>query len=797
MKTKFEWLMLILFGIISFNVKAQHPSGVVTGKVMDNAKGEPLFNVSVLLSNNRNKAVFSTLSDENGRFYLSKIDSGVYTLSLRSLGYENYANTQIVVRENTVPDSIIVQLIPAFTALEEVSVSASTLKPFVENKDGIMIVNVAKNPLSAGDNALDILLRSPGISEQNGGLNFRGKTVNVLIEGKLLYLDESELKNMLNSMPANSIEKIEIMANPPAKYDANGGSVINIILKKSKRNGLNGSVLSGFGSGIYSKWVEGINVFYRSKKLNLFGGYDFESSKQYINTDRKLASSNFSMMQEERETRAKKNNSFKLGFEYDLSVGSKIGFSYLGINNGLEGLGDVKSNTYLSEIKKDSSSISRIANNGYVNNNLSMYYSLKIDSTGRQLSFNAGYTDNNKRRNDDLRDRIEGNYLGKPFLNSNIRANTNSYSTSLDYVHPTPIGKFEIGVKYQDNRSDNANNWNKYDGNQWLSDSTKSNHFTYREYISAGYVSYSKVFSTKYSLRVGLRAENTLADGLLQETNQRITRDYLNIFPNVSFQYTKNVNHIFALDYRRSIDRFGFNILNPFVSYIGQNLYSQGNSNIQPQINNNVELTYTLKNNYMLGMSYTRTENAVAAIYLQRNGATISTFENQKYADLFYVYVNGSHAIVPEWTITADLGTGFLEYATNNNLTGIYNSKWSYRFELNNSIQLNNSWSIQLNGVLFGPYSTGFYKVKQNLTTTFGIGKTVMNNRGNLNLAVKDIFNTDRQITYFENNGLLTNQSVKKESRFITMTFSYRFGNKKVKPSKVKLKSEVENRINE
>lgn len=797
MKTKLELLILFSFWIIGFNVKAQHPSGIVLGKVMDNSKGEALRNVSVLLSNNHNKTVFSTLSDENGKFYLSKIDSGVYTLTLRSIGYENYIDSQLMVRESVSPDSIIVQLLPTFTALEEVSVSASIVKPFIENRDGIMTVNVAKNPLSAGDNAFDILLRSPGVSEQNGGLNFRGKTVNVLIEGKLLHLDENELKNMLNSMPANSIDRIEIMANPPAKYDANGGSLINIILKKSKRNGLNGSILSGFGSGTYSKWVEGINLFYRSKRLNVFGSYDFESSKLYVNTDRKISSSNFSMIQDDRETRDKKNNSFKLGFEYDLSANSKIGLSYGGINNGLESLGTVNSNTYFSDIKKDSSSISRVANNTYVNNNLGFYYFLKIDSTGKQLSFNVDYTDNNKRRNDDLKNNTEDNYLSKPFLNSNIITNTSSYSSSLDYVHPTAIGKFEIGLKYQSNLSDNANNWNKYDGKQWVSDSAKSNHFIYYEYISAGYLSYSKVFSTKYSLRVGLRAENTVADGLLQETNERITRDYLNIFPNVSFQYTKNVNNIFALEYRRSIDRFGFNILNPFVSYIGQNLYSQGNSNIQSQINNNLEFTYTLKNNYALGISYTRTENAVAAIYLPRNGATISTFENQKYADLFYVYINGSHSIVPEWTINMDVGTGFLEYASNNNLTGIYNSKWSYRFELNNSIQLSNNWTIQLNGVFFGPYSTGFYKVEQNLTTTFGIAKTIMNNRGSLNLAVKDIFNTDKQTTYFENNGLFTNQSVKKESRFLTMTFSYRFGNKKAKPSKVKLKSELENRINE
>ena len=797
MKTKLELLILIIFWIICFNVKAQHPSGVVLGKVMDNGKGEALQSVSVLLSNNHNKTVFSTLSDENGKFYLIKIDSGVYTLTLRSIGYENYINSQLMVRENISPDSIIIQLLPTFTALEEVSVSASIVKPFIENRDGIMTVNVAKNPLSAGDNAFDILLRSPGVSEQNGGLNFRGKTVNVLIEGKLLHLDENELKNMLNSMPANSIDRIEIMANPPAKYDANGGSLINIILKKSKRNGLNGSILSGFGSGTYSKWVEGINLFYRSKRLNVFGSYDFESSKLYVNTDRKISFSNFSMIQDDRETRDKKNNSFKWGFEYDLSANSKVGLSYGGINNGLESLGTVNSNTYLSDIKKDSSSISRVANNTYINNNLGFYYFLKIDSTGKQLSFNVDYTNNNKRRNDDLKNNTENNYLSKPFLNSNIITNTSSYSTSLDYVHPTAIGKFEIGLKYQSNLSDNANNWNKYDGKQWVSDSTKSNHFIYHEYISAGYLSYSKVFSTKYSLRVGLRAENTVADGLLQETNERITRDYLNVFPNVSFQYTKNVNNIFALEYRRSIDRFGFNILNPFVSYIGQNLYSQGNSNIQSQINNNLEFTYTLKNNYALGISYTRTENAVTAIYLPRNGATISTFENQKYADLFYVYINGSHSIVPEWTINMDVGTGFLEYASNNNLTGIYNSKWSYRFELNNSIQLSNNWTIQLNGVFFGPYSTGFYKVDQNLTTTFGIAKTIMNNRGSLNLAVKDIFNTDKQTTYFENNGLFTNQSVKKESRFLTMTFSYRFGNKKAKPSKVKLKSEVENRINE
>jgi Outer membrane protein beta-barrel family/CarboxypepD_reg-like domain len=797
MKTKFELLILIIFWVVSFSIKAQHPRGFVIGKVIDNTKGEALFNVSVLLSNNANMAVFSTISDENGRFFMSKIDSGVYTLTLRSMGYESYINSQWSVKETIYPDSIIVRLLPIVTTLDEVAVTATSWKLFTEMVDGKIIVNVAKNPLSTGDNAFDILLRSPGISEQSGSLSFRGKTVNVLIGGKLLHLDEGELKNMLNSMPANSIENIEIIANPPAKYDSNGGSLINIILRKSKRNGLNGSIMSGIGSGIYTKWVEGINLYYRSKKLNVFGGYDFESSKQYVNTERSITFKQNLLLQNDHETRDKNNNSYKFGFDYDINNANKIGVVYRGFLNKNNIVGNNNSNTFINLLKIDSSLIDKVANNVSQNDNIGMYYNLKIDSTGKQLSLGADYTEYTKKRTDNLFNNRVYNDSKIPYLNSNSMIGTSSFSMSLDYVHPTTIGKFEVGLKFQKNESDNKNSWEKYNGTQWILDTTKSNHFIYHEKINAAYLSYSKVFSTKYSLRLGLRTEQTIADGLLEETNERIVRDYVNVFPNVSFQYTKNVNNVFSLEYRRSIDRFGFNILNPFVSYIGQNLYSQGNSNIQSQINNNVEFTYTLKNNYALGISYTRTENAVAAMYLQRNGATISTFENQKYADLFYVYIYGSHSIIPEWTINADLGTGFLEYETNNNITGIYNSKWSYRFELNNSIQLNNNWSIQLNGVFFGPYSTGFYKVDQNLTTTFGIAKTIMNSRGSLNLAVKDIFNTDKQTTYFENNNLYTNQSIKKESRFLTMTFSYRFGNKKVKPSKAKLKNEVENRINE
>jgi len=207
--------------------------------------------------------------------------------------------------------------------------------------------------------------------------------------------------------------------------------------------------------------------------------------------------------------------------------------------------------------------------------------------------------------------------------------------------------------------------------NDWLTDSTKTNHFIYKENVNAAYVNLNKTIK-RFNFILGIRAEETNISGNLVNTHTVNKKHYLNIFPNISFEYAKNLDNVLDISYRKSIQRFGFNIVNPFIIYQSQYAYYQGNSNIQPEIDHNLEVSYSYKQSLVFGSSYTHGINALAPVYLKgTDKQVISTFDNLKSSDLFYVYVDFTRPITAWWNIYISGGTGFLKYNTaTSSLTG-------------------------------------------------------------------------------------------------------------------------------
>ncbi|WP_419802296.1 outer membrane beta-barrel protein [Mucilaginibacter sp.] len=785
---------------------ARQKAATLTGSVKDSLTRQGLPHATIVVTNMLTSVSVNTISSDKGNFTISHLQPGKYQLKVLYVGYNTFTKSQITIGDKQQSVELEVYMCLQIKSLKSVVISAKVAKPFITLGGGKITLNVAQSPLSAGSNAYDILLKAPGVVEQNNVLSFRTKSVNVLIDDKPTHLSDEELKEMLSSMPAGSIDKIEILPNPSARYDAQAGSIINIKLAKNKNYGLNGSLTLGLGTGRFLKYNNGLNLNYRSEKLNFYGAYDFQHTKQYYDNkfNREIdASSN--ILQHEYEIRSRNNNAYRLGFDYDVNKHNSFGIGFKGYTNYRSKTATTVSNL-VHATENDSSSV--VHTNGsakVLNPAINVYYKGILDSSGKSLTINADYFNYNKKWQDnfatDYFDRQGNPNQPTYFLRDNSPAHIHTYSFSADYSQPSSIGKIEAGVKSQFTVSENDISWQQLVGSDWMTDNGKTNTFIYKENVNAAYINLNKTIK-QFNLVLGVRAEQTNVSGDLVNTNTVNKKNYLNIFPNISFEFVRNLDNVLDISYRKSIQRFGFNIVNPFVIYQSQYAYYQGNSNIQPEIDHNLEVSYSYKQSLVFGSSYTHGTNALAPVYLKGNDKqVISTFDNLRSSDLFYVYADFTHPVTAWWNIYISGGTGFLKYNTaTSSLSGQNNNaSWSYLFQTENTFKFNNNWAAELNANYRGPYTSGIYKAARNFTTGTGISKGIFKNRANIKLAVQDIFNTDKQDQKINYQGVMMNVVNKAETRFFNMAISWKFGNRNIKARKqaaISTSDDIKQRVN-
>jgi len=785
MKTLSILIAFLLAGITSF---AQQKNNDLVGVVADSLKQIGLPNASVHILNTTDTThAATTTSDAQGIFRFSNLPDGKYTYTVTFVGYEKYTGN-ITLNHATPTPPFPVFLTAATKKLAAVTVTAAALKPFITQSLDKMTLNVAQSPLAAGGNAWDVLLRAPGVTEQNSNLNLQGKSINVLIDGRPTNLSGEDLKNYLTTLPANSIDKVEIISNPSAKYDAQGGSVINIKLLKNKNFGTNGTITAGIGTGKYLKDNAGISLNYRNKKINLYGSYDYQYNKQYYdNVSNRMVDANTSIVQDEYDIRKRNNHSYKAGLDYDINKNTSFGVLLRGSTNFRDR--DVTNHSVVTTAGNNTDSSSNVYTQGYArffNPSVNVYYKTTFDSA-KELTINADYFNYNKQWNDDFTTHYydkTGMESQQPFLlRDNSPANNTIRSITADYTQPSKIGKWEAGVKTAFTTTDNNVLWEQQAGNKWTTDSTKTNHFIYKENINAAYISFSKTIK-KYSIQAGVRAEQTNTEGNSVTLNQTTKNSYLNVFPNLAVQYSKSAMQQFGLSYRRSIQRFGYDIVNPFIVYQSQYSYSQGNPYIQPMLMNSIEFSHSYKYQVFTKLGYTHISDVLAPVYKQApsGNAIISSYDNLNSADVYSGSVTWMKSLLKGKWISVNTGGAF--YAKYNAASQA-NAKVTGFFSTNNTFSLPHQVKAELSGSYYSPIASGVYLIHPMYSVNGGLSVPVMKSKGSLAFNVTDIFNT--QVMKIDvTQGVNIHYNNKAESRFVNLVFTYKFGNNKVKASKTR-----------
>ena len=732
----------------------------IRGKVTD-IRGDamPFVTISVLAQDST--LITGAITDEEGQWEVDVPGNVSPIIQASYVGYQTaFGGPNFMLLEET-------------EVLQEVAVKAK--KPLIERQMDKLVVNVSASPLSAGSNGNDILRRAPGVRiDKDGNITVNGKAVEIYVDGKPSYLSGQQLKAMLDGTDGNMIEKIEIMSNPSAKYDASGqGGIINIKMKRNMMKGFNGLLSAAYGGMYYGdvkRYLQmdmvSLNLNYRGEKTYTFG----QLTQVYANND-----CDYESYRKTPTLESYSISGYDIGFQYYMmKVGNDwyidsvntLGFilqvPYMQMNQGIV---DGRNHAYVIQGTDTARSYTH-SNNSLrapqhtANLNFTHTFSEALE---RELTVNIDYNRyNNQAHNDQETEFVGVNTLG---LDIHSRQVVDIYSGKLDFQTKFwKTGMIECGVKYGLSSTNNTMTTDSLLNGKLIS-STPSN-FRYDEHVAAAYISVGKQFGEHWSVKLGLRGEYTYSHGDWQSADSVTNKSYFDPFPTAYVGYTSSpLGKIqqpigVSASYTRRIKRPSYWMLNPFVNYIDAYSYQVGNTELTPEINNDVEvhfswtqylnMTFNFAHTQDMfsqrvtilpsGMSYTQWSNFGTCT---THGGNISLTELPlvpKYA----TDEKGQKTVQGAWlALTVNAGwLHFINRSYEKTAEGapVYESRSHYGYVGGTlSAYLPKDWTMTFDGNWSSPMLTGYERQESGYFLSFGLRKTWMAKGLIFNLNVQDL----------------------------------------------------------
>ncbi|HZY37092.1 MAG TPA: outer membrane beta-barrel family protein [Mucilaginibacter sp.] len=769
-------------------------TGTVSGILKDET-GKPMDYATVsLLKAQDSTVVKGTLSNETGAYTFDRIPTGTYIIKATEVGYSKTVSNAFTLVAGSLNVNVpVLKMQPASHSLSTVNVTAA--KPLIEHKVDMTVMNVANSVLAAGNSAMDILERAPGVSvDKDDNISLKGKQgVTVMINDKLTYLSATQLATLLRSTDGNTIQSIEIITNPSAKYDAAGNSgIINIKLKKNKQAGTNGSVTLGAGYGKYGKDNETLNLNHKEGNLNIYGTFSHNDNKRFQDiglmriitdsTGHKTYFNQFTNLPE-----IDHDNSYRLGADYDLSSKNTIGFLVSGYFNGEDDDNDTR--TYIgqnfAEVDSSLHTISPI-HQTYHNIAFNLNDSWKLDTLGQELSADLDYS---KFANGSVAGYTTDFFLPdgsmqhpEAFLGNITPSNIDIRTAKIDYTKPLGKSlKFETGLKFSDVKTTN----DLLQADSLNAAYIDNNRFVYDEKIDAGYINFNRDFKN-YSVQAGLRAEYTSSSAVGDSANtvKDIPRHYLDFFPSLFINHTINDKNEISLSYSRRIDRPQYDNLNPFVYHLDPYTYQKGNPYLKPQYTNNFELNYTYNKNITLTLGYSRTTDVITEIPGTDPATKVSfvTNDNLQTQNAYNINLYAPYTVTKWWEGNVNI-TGFYLGFVSNNLEGqnLNNGQAAYQVRATETFTPVSGYKFEVTSNYQSALVYGLFNVKPQYSTDAGVSHSFAGKKANIKFSVSDVFNqrTNNVTSFYANNYLIINQ--KRETQVARLTFTYNFGNSKIK----------------
>ncbi|MCK0130918.1 TonB-dependent receptor family protein [Flavobacteriaceae bacterium F08102] len=789
-----NFILYFLTILTFFAANAQAPSAKIQikGKVLDKETKEPLEYATIVLTPINGGAVTGGLTDSAGNFKI-EVDKGVYNISIEYLSFKSYKlqNKQL----DTDFDMGTISLEIDSETLDEIELIAE--KTTVEIKLDKKIYNVGKDLTVRGGTVSDVLDNVPSVSvDVEGNVALRGNdNVRILINGKpsgLVGLNSSEA---LRQLPADAIEKVEVITSPSARYDAEGtAGILNIILRRSKLQGLNGSVT--VNTGIPTAAGISGNINYRVGDFNFFttSGYSYKNSPGKSFTDKEffgIAPTPSTFLREDKETkRIRKGLNTNFGIEWYLNESTSITGSVFYKDSNNEN--NTTTNSKFTNTDGQINLSQRF--DPELEDDKTIQYSLNIDKKfkkeGHSLVADFQYENSNEDENSLI------NEGGLDIERVNTDENQERILAQTDYV--LPLGEnsqFEAGYKGNFNTldTDYAVEFRNETTNEFELDENISNRLIYKEYVNAFYTQYGAKIN-KLSILLGLRLENTKVTINQVTTNDKNVKNYNELFPTINLGYEINEKQSITLGYNRRLRRPRSYFINPFPSRSSTTTIFQGNPNLDPTFSNAVDFGYLNrlgKITLNTSIYYQHSTNVISFVE-EPTGVMAQLPNGDEVPEIrrFPLNLDSSDRYGFEFTLTynptrswkMDGNFNFFESNTKGenslgeNLDN-KNTSWSAKF--NNKLTLPGQIEWQTKLSYRGPQEDAQNKRKGIFSTDLAFSKDLFNEKASLALSVNDLFNSNKRASEIFAPTFRGTSEFRWRQRSINLSFTYRFNQKK------------------
>jgi hypothetical protein len=748
-------------------------------------------------------AVDSTLikagvSDDAGAFELSGLAAGNYFFKAVYLGFEDLQQGNIQLKEGQQLDIGVLRFAIKSMELAEATVTAS--RAMVEVKPDRTIFNVDGTINSAGSDAITLLRKAPGVTvDNNDNINVLGRAgVLLYVDGKRLPLTGQDLTSYLQNLPAEQIDRIEIITNPGARYEAEGNAgIIDIRLKRDKNLGANGALNTSVSQGRYHRANLTGSGNFRKKHFNHFGSMGVGNGVGF--NDMTFNSELNNSVQDEinNSRNAWRNYNYRVGADYFFGKKHTIGFLVGGNNTNAD-------NTSYNRITLADAGTPQIidsvllANNTADNHRQQQTYNLNYrfdNAKGRTFNVDldyGNYNNDSKRYQPNRYFNAAENVLFSEIINRfETPTNIDIYTIQVDYESELWGGKVGLGSKFSQVVSKNTFLFYlENDGVPALSD-RNSNLFDYDEKVYAGYLSYNRPLGKKWAMSAGVRAEQTDAVGDLQAflpelQEPPVVLQYLSWFPTVGLTWEAAPKHAFALNSGRRINRPDYNVLNPFNNRVSELSYEKGNPRLQPEIVNNLELGYTLAYRYNFKLGYSRTTDQITRLIApdkENPLAGFITWANLAEQTIFSFDASIPVQITKKWNAYFNASASHLNNQADYGEGAVVDVQaFTYNIYQQHTFDLPAGFKAEISGWYSGPgVWGGVFVYESSWSLDLGLQRKFFNDRLNAKLSASDLFFESGWDGVSSFDGLVSYGGGNWDSRRISLSLSYRFGNENVK----------------
>ncbi|WP_340064069.1 outer membrane beta-barrel protein [Ascidiimonas aurantiaca] len=765
----------------------------------------------LLLRASDSVVVKGTSSGDNGLFALKGIEKGTYLVKISFIGYRE------MIKELRVEKDVnlgILKLQEEAEKLEDVTLTAPNRnRPKLERKPDRIIFTVENTSLT-DTNIWDLLQRTPGILIINDQLTVRGAgDVQVMINERKISLPYADIMNLLRGTDAGSIKSVEVITNPSARYDAEGGAIVNIVMSKNLVTGYNGSVFTNMTQGVFPKFSTGTGQFFKSEKTQLSFNYTYTDQKLLRKQDETVdyftngAIASLWDTGLEQITDSKRHTASMF---FDYSIDSRNTLSISAVGSTLPEFDRTyDSRTLIFDQNQQLDSLfttMNLVNDDNVNAVVNLDYTHQFAKPGAKLIVHGNYTYFDYTRDQNLdTDFIQpdGGKTGDNDFTITSGQRIDIYGAQVDFETPLKnTSSLEAGIKFAGIDSENTITQDGFNQGQPGVDPTEADVFQYNEKIGAAYFSYSKDWN-RWSLKTGLRAEYTRTEGISRILDKVNHNDYFELFPTFYLQYTPNEHHDLSINYGRRITRPRYGQINPFQYFINNNAIIQGDPALLPAFRDLLTFSYTIDQTYTFEVYYRFEDQALRQLTFQDNESNILNFINTNidrelsYGLDFYVYkgITGFWDInlVSSYFYSAER---FRNIENNNDL--VDNGLWTLYLTFDNYFTLSQSQGLtaELGLEYVSEIVTGNSRQEDYSRLNFSITKQLFHKKGRLTVGIRDIFNdgnlrsardfADQQGTRF----------TRDENRLFTVAFRYRFGNLRLKSNTQNKQQEERERLN-